>query len=210
MKALESIDSSIQITKAITSYTDPVLEISYQPTPPSFTIRHIIAVIEGSKSPPFQVSIHRPASIEERARSMRAREQKALSYRLLVALITAVPTFIIGIVFMSLVKDDNATKVFFMKPMWAGNASRIQWALFILATPVMFYSANLFHSRSIKEIRAMWRKGSTSSILKRFVRFGSMNLLVNFLTLRMKVNDAYKTSRYLQVSRWRTFHPSSS
>ena len=181
MKALESIDSSIQITKAITSYTDPVLEISYQPTPPSFTIRHIIAVIEGSKSPPFQVSIHRPASIEERARSMRAREQKALSYRLLVALITAVPTFIIGIVFMSLVKDDNATKVFFMKPMWAGNASRIQWALFILATPVMFYSANLFHSRSIKEIRAMWRKGSTSSILKRFVRFGSMNLLVNFL-----------------------------
>lgn len=210
MKALESIDSSIQITKAITSYTDPVLEISYQPTPPSFTIRHIIAVIEGSKSPPFQVSIHRPASIEERARSMRAREQKALSYRLLVALITAVPTFIIGIVFMSLVKDDNATKVFFMKPMWAGNASRIQWALFILATPVMFYSANLFHSRSIKEIRAMWRKGSTSSILKRFVRFGSMNLLVNFLTLRMKVNDAYKTSRYLQASRWRTFHPSSS
>lgn len=210
MKALESIDSSIQITKAITSYTDPVLEISYQPTPPSFTIRHIIAVIEGSKSPPFQVSIHRPASIEERARSMRAREQKALSYRLLVALITAVPTFIIGIVFMSLVKDDNATKVFFMKPMWAGNASRIQWALFILATPVMFYSANLFHSRSIKEIRAMWRKGSTSSILKRFVRFGSMNLLVNFLTLRMKVNDAYKSSRYLQVSRWRTFHPSSS
>ena len=209
MKALESIDSSIQITKAITSYTDPVLEISYQPTPPSFTIRHIIAVIEGSKSPPFQVSIHRPASIEERARSMRAREQKALSYRLLVALITAVPTFIIGIVFMSLVKDDNATKVFFMKPMWAGNASRIQWALFILATPVMFYSANLFHSRSIKEIRAMWRKGSTSSILKRFVRFGSMNLLVNFLTLRMKVNDAYKTSRYLQASRWRTFHPSS-
>lgn len=181
MKALESIDSSIKITKAITSYTDPVLEISYQPTPPSFTIRHIIAVIEGSKSPPFQVSIHRPASIEERARSMRAREQKALSYRLLVALITAVPTFIIGIVFMSLVKDDNATKVFFMKPMWAGNASRIQWALFILATPVMFYSANLFHSRSIKEIRAMWRKGSTSSILKRFVRFGSMNLLVNFL-----------------------------
>ena len=210
MKALESIDSSIQITKAITSYTDPVLEISYQPTPPSFTIRHIIAVIEGSKSPPFQVSVHRPASIEERARSMRAREQKALSYRLLVALITAVPTFIIGIVFMSLVKDDNATKVFFMKPMWAGNASRIQWALFILATPVMFYSANLFHSRSIKEIRAMWRKGSTSSILKRFVRFGSMNLLVNFLTLRMKVNDAYKSSRYLQVSRWRTFHPSSS
>ena len=180
MKSLESIGSSIQIIKAITSYTDPVLEISYQPTPPSFTIRHIIAAIEGSKSPPFQVSIHRPASIEERARSMQVREQRALLHRVLVALIISIPTFIIGIVFMSLVKDGNTTKDFFMQPMWAGNASRSQWALFILATPVMFYSANLFHSRSIKEVRALWRKGSTTSVLKRFVRFGSMNLLVNF------------------------------
>ena len=179
MKTLESIGTPIQITKVITSYTDPILEISYQPNSPSFTIRHIIAAIEGSKS--FQVSIHRPASIEERARSMQAREQRALLYRFLVALMTAIPTFIIGIVFMSLVKTDNATKGFFMEPMWAGNASRSQWALFILATPVMFYSANLFHSRSIKEVSALWRKGSTTPILKRFVRFGSMNLLVNFL-----------------------------
>ena len=179
--ALESIGSSIQIIKAITSYTDPVLEISYQPTPPSFTIRHIIAAIEGSKSPPFQVSIHRSASIEERARSIQAREQRALLHRFLVALVIAIPTFIIGVVFMSLVKGDNATKDFFMQPIWAGNTSRSQWALFILATPVMFYSANLFHSRSIKEVCALWRKGSTTSILKRFVRFGSMNLLVNVL-----------------------------
>lgn len=181
MKALESIHPSVQITKPITAYTDPVLEVSYQPAPPSFTIRHIIAAIEGSKSPPFEVSIHQPASIEERARSMQAREQRALLYRFLVALVTAIPTFIIGIVFMSLVKDGNATKDFFMEPMWAGNASRSQWALFILATPVMFYSANLFHRRSIKEIRALWRKGSPTPILKRFVRFGSMNLLVTIL-----------------------------
>jgi cation transport ATPase len=109
---------------------------------------------------------------------MQAHEQRAILRRLILAAVVAIPTFILGIVFMSLVKGDNSTKVFMMEPIWTGNTSRIQWALFFLATPVQFYSANIFHRRSIKEIRALWRRGSTTPILKRFIRFGSMNLLV--------------------------------
>ena len=109
---------------------------------------------------------------------MQTHEQRVLLYRLVIAIIIAIPAFIIGIVFMSLVKDGNSTKTFMMQPIWAGNTSRSQWALFFLATPVQFYSANMFHRSSIKEIRALWRKRSTTPILKRFVRFGSMNLLV--------------------------------
>ncbi|EKM59187.1 uncharacterized protein PHACADRAFT_249459 [Phanerochaete carnosa HHB-10118-sp] len=80
---------------------------------------------------------------------------------------------------MSLVPHTNATRQWWMRPIWAGNAARIQWALFFLATPVMFYSAGTFHRRTIKEIYSLWRKGSRMPVWKRFVRFGSMNMLVS-------------------------------
>ncbi|KAK4690675.1 hypothetical protein P7C71_g6169, partial [Lecanoromycetidae sp. Uapishka_2] len=47
------------------------------------------------------------------------------------------------------------------------------------ATPVFFLAADVFHVRAIKEIRALWRKGSRVPRLQRFCRFGSMNLLVS-------------------------------
>jgi P-type Cu+ transporter len=84
-----------------------------------------------------------------------------------------------GIVYMTLVKDSDPNQHYLMEPIWAGNVSRSEWALFFMATPVMFYSAYVFHRRSIKEIRALWRRGSTTPIWRRFVRFGSMNLLVS-------------------------------
>jgi cation transport ATPase len=79
---------------------------------------------------------------------------------------------------MTLVKDGDTVKAYLSEPMW-GNASRLQWSLFFLATPVMFYSAYVFHRRSIKEIYAMWRRGSSASVKRRLTRFGSMNLLIS-------------------------------
>ena len=55
----------------------------------------------------------------------------------------------------------------------------MQWATFFLATPVMFYSAGIYHRRSMKEIWALWKKGSRVPVWRRFVRFGSMNMLVS-------------------------------
>ncbi|KDQ64481.1 hypothetical protein JAAARDRAFT_117547 [Jaapia argillacea MUCL 33604] len=179
MTALAQFGSQIEVHKPIETYTDPILQLTYQPAPPSFTIRTIISTVANAKSPPFVVSIHRPATLEEKARNMQIREQRGLLLRLAFAVIAAIPTFIIGIVYMTLVHDGNPTKAFFMEPMWTGNTSRAEWALFFLSTPVMFYSAGLFHRRSLKEIRALWRPGSRTPVWKRFIRFGSMNLLVS-------------------------------
>lgn len=182
MAMLEPLQPRLTIIKPLTSYTDPVFSVSYVPSPPEFTIRTIIDAINSpsaSSSHPFTATLHHPPTLEERARYMHAHEQRALLIRLIFSVIVAIPTFIIGVVYMSLVPHSDHVRMWWMRPMWAGNASRVQWALFFLATPVMFYSAGLYHKRSLKELWALWRKGSRVPIWKRFVRFGSMNLLVS-------------------------------
>ncbi|KIJ70588.1 hypothetical protein HYDPIDRAFT_122600 [Hydnomerulius pinastri MD-312] len=179
MDALQKLQPEVSVTKPLTDYTDPVLELSYEPSPPELTIRSIISTIVSADPESFKVSIYRPPTLEQRTRNMQLREQKTLLERLLFTVIVAIPAFIVGVVYMSLVPAGNKTRDYLMEPMWNGNASRIQWALFFCATPVMFYGAGLFHRRSIKEITALWRRGSTTPIIKRFTRFGSMNLLVS-------------------------------
>jgi cation transport ATPase len=63
--------------------------------------------------------------------------------------------------------------------MWASADTRAKWALFFLATPVIFLAADVFYVRAIKEIRALWGRNSKVPILRRFYRFGSMNLLMS-------------------------------
>ncbi|KIJ11800.1 hypothetical protein PAXINDRAFT_15377 [Paxillus involutus ATCC 200175] len=157
--------------------------------PPDFTIRRIISCIVSADPTSFKASLHRPPTLEQRTRSIQLRERRALVKRLLFMFVFAIPTFIIGVVYMSLVPSGNRTRDYFMESMWNGNASRIQWSLFFLATPVMFYGAGLFHRGSVKEIVGSWRNGSTTPIIKRFTRFGSMNLLVS-----TGVSVAYFTS----------------
>ena len=177
LDALHDFFPRIAITKPFTDHTDPIIGISYEPAPPDFTIRTIISRIL-SVDPAFTVSPYHPPTLEQRTRTMQLHEQSVILNRLLFTLVIAIPAFIIGVVCMSLVPSGNTAKAYLMEPMWNGNASRIQWSMFFLATPVMFYGAGLFHRRSIKEVVAMWRKGSSTPIITRFTRFGSMNLLV--------------------------------
>jgi len=176
--SLAHFGSQVTVEKSISSQHDPIIRVAYEPSAPLFTIRDIMSAISTSKSPPFDVTIHKPPSFEDRARSVGIQERRHLLIRLIFTIAVAIPTLVIGIVYMSLVSKTNATRLFFMKQMWAGNASRAQWSLFFLATPVMFFSAGIFHRRGAKEIIALWRKGSKTPIWKRFIRFGSMNLLV--------------------------------
>ncbi|KAI9001426.1 heavy metal translocatin [Trametes punicea] len=172
---------ALDIDKPLVTHTDPILTLSYTPSPPTFTIRTIIDAIEkaGDAKNQFTATIHQPLSLEDRARDMQRREQRNLFLRLMSSVIVAIPTFIIGIVLMSLVPSNHPTRKWFEEPIWRGNASRAEWALFILATPVMFYSAGMFHRRCLKELYALWRQGSRVPIWKRFLKFGSMNLLVS-------------------------------
>lgn len=177
MTAIGTLGKSVTVMKPLTSIKDPILTVSYRPSLPDLSIRTITAAITVASSPSFKVTIYHPPTIEELSRRMQFREQRRLLYRLLFAFIAAIPTFIIGIVYMTLVKDGNPARDYIMQPIWSGNVSRGEWSLFFIATPVMFYSANTFHRKSIQEIRALWRTGTSYS--KRFVRFGSMNLLVS-------------------------------
>lgn len=179
MNALEHLKVKVKIVTPITAHTDPIVRISYTPEPSVFTIRTIVSAIASANSPPYSVSVYHPPTLEERARRMQFRERQNLLRRLAFSFVVAIPTFIIGIVYMTLVSHEDPTRMYLMTPVWAGRVSRAEWALFIMSTPVMFYSAGTFHRRSIKEIRALWRKGSKTPVWKRFVRFGSMNLLVS-------------------------------
>ncbi|EMD40876.1 hypothetical protein CERSUDRAFT_111457 [Gelatoporia subvermispora B] len=181
MTALQSLGESVNVLKPITSYTDPILRISYNPSLPTFTLRTIAQILAESSasSNPFKVTVYHPPSLEDRARVMQQREKRYLLNRLIFSVIVAIPTFIISIVYMDLVPSSNPTRVWFETPLWTGNTARGVWAMFFMATPVMFYSAGIFHRRSLKELWALWKPGSRTPVWKRFVRFGSMNLLVS-------------------------------
>jgi P-type Cu+ transporter len=157
---------------------DPRLSVTYTPQAPDLSVRRFISIIN-STDEALSAAIDRPASIEERSRAIQHREQRRILLRLLFTFCVAIPTLIIGIVYMSLVPSTNKTRMWFEQPVWAGQVSRTEWALFIMTTPVMFFGADVFHVRAYKELRALWRPGSKVPILRRFYRFGSMNLLIS-------------------------------
>jgi Cu+-exporting ATPase len=161
------------------SLQSPILHIRYVPhaSGTSFTIRDIFATIANLNAA-FEPSVFHPPTIEERAREMHAHERRRILFRLVLCIVLAIPTFVLGIVFMSLIDSKNPTRKYLMSTMWAGNVTRLNWALFILATPVYIFAADTFHRRAIKEVRAMWRPGSRTPWLHRFTRFGSMNMLI--------------------------------
>jgi P-type Cu+ transporter len=143
MAALSPFSSQINIIKPITNYTDPVLRLSYIPSAPTFTIRNILSALSAAKSPPFSAVISHPPSAEDLAHRIHQKEQGKTLIRLAVSVVIAIPTFIIGIVYMSLLKKTNPGRAFFEETIWAGQGSRGEWALFILATPVMLYCAEV-------------------------------------------------------------------
>ena len=181
LKIAEAIETTfsgqVQVEKSPT-LKDPIIEVTYTPRPPQFTIRQIIATIRGVNDD-YQVSVYHPPTLEQRSRAMQLHERRRLLFRHLISLIFAIPTLLIGVVWMSIVPSTNTTRMYLETPIWAGNVTRSDWALFILATPVYLLAADVFHRRAIKEIRALWRRGSKVPILRRFYRFGSMNLLIS-------------------------------
>ncbi|KAI4149590.1 MAG: hypothetical protein LQ340_004554, partial [Diploschistes diacapsis] len=177
-QALEDrFGTSVQVQKGFDLRT-PIATISYEPQLPTISIRTILNLID-SLNRDFHTSVYQPPSIEGRSQQVQLKELKKISYRLFFSALAAIPTLLIGIIWMSLVSGDNPIRKYFEAEMWAGNVTRADWALFMLATPVYFFAASVFHVRALKEIRALWRRSSKVSILRRFYRFGSMNLLIS-------------------------------
>lgn len=178
-KVLASLDALPDVTvEESLCEKKPIVKVSYTPSPPSLTVRSILATVNEADGA-FIASIYHPPSIEDRSRAMQLYERRRLLARLLFVFASAIPTFIVGIVFMSLVSSDNPIRMYLDQTMWSGSVTRTEWALFIMSTPVMFYGTDVFHTRAMKEIHALWRPGSRVPILRRFYRFGSMNLLIS-------------------------------
>ncbi|KAK2627089.1 hypothetical protein QTJ16_003055 [Diplocarpon rosae] len=179
LAALAAFGNKIKIDKPV-SLQNPILKITYTPEVPDFTIRDIVAAISAGDEA-IMPSVYHPPTLEERSRQLHAREQLRILIRVVVTSVIAIPTLIIGIVYMSLVPAHNHGRMFLMKPIAAG-VSGAQWALFIMSTPVWFFCADVFHLRAFKEVRSMWRRGSPTPIMQRFYRFGSMNMLMSLGT----------------------------
>ncbi|KAF4631824.1 hypothetical protein G7Y89_g6306 [Cudoniella acicularis] len=183
------------------SHEDPIMTVVYHPQRGTVTIRDILATVRGVNGQ-FKATIYHPPTIEERSRAMQLRERRRLLLRLLLSFVVAIPTFLISVIWMSLVSFTNRVRIFFQGKMWAGADTRAEWALFFLATPVMFFAADVFHVRAIKEIRALWGRYSKVPILRRFYCFGSMNLLISagtsvayFPSIAVLALDSRRTSQ---------------
>ncbi|AOW01133.1 YALI0B02684p [Yarrowia lipolytica CLIB122] len=169
----------------------PFVKFTYKPELPNVTIRHIIRKVQ-DLSPQFTLSIVHPMTLEERSAKLQKHEQVRLFFRLALSVAVAIPTFILGIVGMSLLKKDHPFRMYIDESAWAGSASRVTWALLILATPIYFFAADVFHIKAVKEIRNLWRPGV--SWKRRFFKFGSMDMLMS-----LGVNVSYWTSLALLI-----------
>lgn len=173
----DSYGSDIEIVTP-PNLNEPRIKARYLPSPPSFNIRRIKATIE-SVDPQISVSVYHPPTMEALSRAVQRRELLKIGRHFVLTTMAVIPSFIIGVVYMTLVPESNRTRMWFEEPIWAGNVMRIDWAMLLMTIPVMFYGAGLFHLRAMKEIVALWRPGSKVSFARRFYRFGSMNLLIS-------------------------------
>lgn len=173
----DTFAESVVIQEPPLTLASPILHIEYLPAPPNLTIRQIFNTITDTNLS-LRPSVYHLPTIEERANAMHKAERRRTLRHLLVCIVIAIPTFVLGIVFMSLVPANNQTRQYIVEPL-TGNATRLSWALFILALPVYVYSAKSFHMRAFRELRSMWRPNSRTPLLQRFTRFGSMNMLMS-------------------------------
>lgn len=178
IEAVERLQGDLVIEQAPTM-DNPIMYLDYIPKAPKLTIRTILSSISEADAA-LEVSVYHPPTIEERSRRIHAREQKLILARVVLTLVLAIPTFVIGIVYMNLVSSNNHTRMYLMEQ--KQGVATAEWILLGLSTPVYFFAADLFHRRTIKEVRALWRLGSTVPYARRFLRFGSMNMLVSLGT----------------------------
>lgn len=214
MSALERAVGDLIIIEQPLTLKDPRIRIRYTPSPPNLTVRSIVNAVSNTEEP-FSAKIWHPPTVEERSRIMQHHEQRRILARLTFTFLVAIPTLVIGVIYMSLVPESDPTKMWLEEPVWAGNVSRTEWALFIITTPVMFFGADVFHVRAFKELKALWRPSSRVPLLRRLYRFGSMNLLISagtsvayFSSVAVLIMDALSSPHHNMGSQSSTYFDS--
>ncbi|EPS44375.1 hypothetical protein H072_1646 [Dactylellina haptotyla CBS 200.50] len=172
--------SQITIVKPLASIKQPEVTFKYTPQP-DITARKLIEALKAI-DPAFKVSVKPSQTLEDRSASVHKAEVRRITIRLLLSVICAIPAFIIGIVFMALLPKTHELRIWAEKPVWKGNVSVAEWALMIISTPVYFFAADLFHVRAVQEMRGLWSRKNPKPVWKKFLKFGSMNLLMSLGT----------------------------
>lgn len=126
---LESLDI-ISFTR-VTKLKD-VSAITYVPSP-KLSIRDLLQFPE-----PVKASLFTPPSLTSRSREMQLRETKHLTKLFIASFLISIPTFIIGVIGMSLLPKTHRFRKWCEQPIW-GGAMRSVIALWILATLVQSY-----------------------------------------------------------------------
>lgn len=128
-KRLESL--SIISFSRVTKLKD-IITITYIPSS-NLTIRDILQFPE-----PVKASLYTPPSLTSRSREIQLREANHLTKLCIISFIIAIPTFVIGVVGMSLLPKSNSFRKWCEQPIW-GGAMRSVLASWILATLVQSY-----------------------------------------------------------------------
>ncbi|WVN85144.1 uncharacterized protein L203_100287 [Cryptococcus depauperatus CBS 7841] len=172
---------------------DPVTSITYRPHEP-LTVREVIQGLSGL-DPAFEVNIQKPQSLSERSKEIQKREVRLLASHLLVAVVFSIPVFIIAIVAMILVADNNRFKMKMMEPQW-GAANLGTLILWPLATVVQFGVGRIFYRRTFASLlphlrgifptffvfKSQRKLPKRPMSWKSFFNYGSMDLLVALST----------------------------
>ncbi|RXK37708.1 hypothetical protein M231_05041 [Tremella mesenterica] len=164
-------------------------KITYEPRNP-FTIRDILKGLS-DLSPEFEAVLIKTQGIQERSREIQKREARRLAINLMIAVVFAIPTFIIAIIGMVLLPSHNHFRMLWMSPRWgAANLGTI--ILFPLSTVVQFGVGRIFYQRAFGPVLARWYRRAAHSHRrnkmrngwkwKSLVTFGSMDLLVALST----------------------------
>ncbi|CAH6719247.1 copper-transporting ATPase [[Candida] jaroonii] len=167
----------------------PIIRFTYVPnTKTNLTLRRILDdlnhlrasddgyKVDYLKEGSFKCEVVVPMSMDEKIKIMAQNEVWKIARRLILTTILAIPSFIFGVVAMSLLPKSNSFSMWVEEPIWAGNVTRNTWILLFLSTPVYFFAADIFHSKAITEIKSLWIH--KNSFTKRLFKFGSMNLLM--------------------------------
>lgn len=194
MKYLKSFGDAIVIEDPIT-LNQPFVKFTYIPDVENkTTVRRFLSdlnhlqpledepgyTINMNKEGIFKCNLVKKVSIDEHLKKLAKEEVTKIVKRLALTTVIAIPTFIFGIVGMSLLPKHNKFRMWLEEPLWTGNVSRVMWIVFFLSTPVYFFAADVFHVKAMKEIRSLWLH--KNSFKNRFFKFGSMSLLMSLGT----------------------------
>ncbi|GEQ71271.1 hypothetical protein JCM33374_g4952 [Metschnikowia sp. JCM 33374] len=194
MSYLETFGEAVVIENPIT-LDQPFVKFTYVPNADKrVTVRRFLTdlnhikpsdndagyVVDFDSEGVFKCSLIEAISIDEHLRKLSKIETLKIVRRLVIATVLAIPSFVFGIVGMSLIPETNKFRIWLEEPIWAGNVSRVMWILLFLSTPAYFFAADVFHIKAIKEIRSLWIH--KNSFKRRFFKFGSMSLLMSLGT----------------------------